>query len=128
MIINASFHFIEFKLKFLQFLTWTDDNRQRKQLNIVQALAKKWKTLGDYLEINSAVLDNFETKYKCDQLECCREVMKTWIEQREESPTWEDLHMLLVDFNCIDVANGLMKAIPGLDVQHDYNYWYSNCS
>ena len=121
MCINVIFYFIEFKLKSLQFLTWRDDNGQRNQLNIVQALAKNWKSLGDYLDINSDVLDCFETKYRGDPFVCCREVMKTWIKQRESvscTPTWKELYDLLMDLGRVTVANDLMKAIPGLDVQH----------
>ena len=119
--INISFHFIEFKLKFLKLLTLIEDNGHRKRLNIVEALAPKWKDLGDYLDINSDFLVILESRHRGDLLECCREVMKTWIEQRESvsySPTWEGLYTLLKDLRRDDVANDLMKAIPGLDVQH----------
>ena len=108
-------------MKSLKFLTWTGDNGQRKQLNVVQALAKNWKDLGDYLEIKNDVLCHFEKKYKRNPLECCREVMLTWTEQREtvsSSPTWEVLYNILMHLGHVDVANDLMEAIPDLDVQH----------
>ena len=54
-------------------------------------LPDKWKEVGRFLEIPSAMLSAIETKNLGDPQKCILDMMDVWQQRTDPQPTWEDM-------------------------------------
>ena len=87
--------------------------REGKKINIISAVASKWRALGDQLEFDEfgSKLDAIKSKNLGDPEECCREMFQLWLKGSGVRPcSWRKLIELLEDCD-FEVLAGQVNAV-----------------
>ena len=83
----------------LTLIKWNDDNGQTQRFYLTEKISHKWRDMGGLLELSFSELDNISEKHRGDPKECCRAVLKEWLDDPPPNypTTWQGLLELLED-------------------------------
>ncbi len=100
-------------LKRLTLLKWTDKSGQRKTLRLRDEMSPHWREAGDLLGLSIARMDGIYTHHLADVRQCCRDVLKDWIQSDSSDypATWGGLLSLLDDLQLHACAKSLQAAM-----------------
>ena len=89
-------------------------NPCHQRLNLIQEMACKWEDAGCLLGLSAARLNGIEKDKQGNSYECCRSVMKAWLDNggTEDYPNkWDGVSELLKDLMLSNLDKTLQEML-----------------
>ena len=80
---------------------------------LTEKIANEWRTIGELLNLTYSKLQSLADKYRQEQKECCRTVLRLWLDNPppDYPATWQGLIDLLEDSQLGEVATELRTVL-----------------
>ena len=81
----------------------------------------KWYEIGQQLRLNEYLLDEIKSKNKSYSITCLKEVVTTWLRQREKTCNWETLIAALKHVGYDKLAKSIAASLPNEGTKHRHH-------
>ena len=79
----------------------------------MENISSKWCNIGELIDLSVSSLENIATEYRDKPVECCRAVLRQWLQNppKEYPTTWRGLLELLEDCELGQVVSDLKNVL-----------------
>ena len=99
--------------KHLQLIKWVDARGKTQRFRLMEKISGEWRSIGTLVDLSFSQLDSIAAEHHHKQIDCCRTVLRLWMENPPEDypATWRGLLELLCDSELRQVATDLEDVL-----------------
>ena len=100
-------------MKHLNLIKWNDGGGETQRFYLMENISPNWRGIGELIGLSMPVLKNIATKHRDEPLECCRDVLRHWLENppSDYPITWRGLIELLKDCKLGQIVSELESVL-----------------
>ena len=110
---------IPLSMSTLTLIKWKDPHGREQKFRLINRVSAKWIDFGYRLKRNTNQLEGWERECLLNADRCWCKVMSHWLKEDgtpDYPTTWRGVFCLLEDVECLEVAQGLQKALDSVIV------------